>query len=161
MSAPQPSDHVTRRESEARSLDLVQRIIISGLVAVVFRTFSAVLAAYLAIRGDQDLPPSSVIGLWVMTGVLGLATAATILLVNRRRPYSPWVLLGLLPLVISAPGFWANTHSAPAHDGPRPLSRIEICFRSLCEAGGDCSRDTMRRAEGLIVPALHTLDIAH
>ena len=103
MSAPQPSDPVTRRESEARSLDLVQRIIISALVAVVFGTFSAVLAAYLAIRGDQDLPPSSVIGLWVMTGVLGLATAATILLVNRRRPYSPWLLLGLLPLVISAP----------------------------------------------------------
>ena len=103
MSAPQPSDHVTRRESEARSLDLVQRIIISALVAVVFGTFSAVLAAYLAIRGDQDLPRSSVIGLWVMTGVLGLATAATILLVNRRRPYSPWLLLGLLPLVISAP----------------------------------------------------------
>jgi len=103
MSAPQPSDPVTRRESEARSLDLVQRIIISALVAVVFGTFSAVLAAYLAIRGDQDLPPSSVIGLWVMTGVLGLATAATILLVNRRRPYSAWVLLGLLPLVISAP----------------------------------------------------------
>jgi len=103
MSAPQPSDPVTRRESEARSLDLVQRIIISALVAVVFGTFSAVLAAYLAIRGDQDLPRSSVIGLWVMTGVLGLATAATILLVNCRRPYSPWVLLGLLPLVISAP----------------------------------------------------------
>jgi hypothetical protein len=103
MSAPQPSDHVTRRESEARSLDLVQRLIISALVAVVFGTFSAVLAAYLAIRGDQDLPPSSVIGLWVMTGVLGLATAATILLVNRRRPYSLWVVLGLLPLVISAP----------------------------------------------------------
>jgi hypothetical protein len=103
MSAPQPSDHATRRENEARSLDLVQRIIISALVAVVFGTFSAVLAAYLAIRGDQDLPPSSVIGLWIMTGVLGLATAVTILLVNRRRPYSPWVILGLSPMVISAP----------------------------------------------------------
>ena len=103
MSAPQPSDHATTRENEARSLDVVQRVIISALVAMVFGTFSAVLAAYLVIRGDQDLPPSSVTGLWVMTGVLGLATAATILLVNRRRPYSPWVLLGLLPLVISAP----------------------------------------------------------
>jgi hypothetical protein len=38
-----------------------------------------------------------------MTGVMGLATAATILLVNRRRPYSLWVLLGLLPMAISAP----------------------------------------------------------
>jgi hypothetical protein len=102
MSAPQPNDHATRRENESRSLDLVQRVIISALVAMVFGTFSAVLAAYLVIRGDRDLPHSSVIGLWVMTGVLGLATAAAILVVNRRRPYSPWVLLGLLPMAISA-----------------------------------------------------------
>ena len=91
------------RKREERSLDLVQRIIISALVAVVFGTFSAVLAAYLVIRGEQDLPSFSVTGLWIMTGVLGLATAATILLINRRRPYSPWVLLGLLPMAISAP----------------------------------------------------------
>jgi len=38
-----------------------------------------------------------------MTGVLGVATAAVILLVNRRRPYSPWIILGLLPMAISAP----------------------------------------------------------
>jgi hypothetical protein len=38
-----------------------------------------------------------------MTGVLGLVTAAAILLINRRKPYSPWVLLGLLPMAISAP----------------------------------------------------------
>ena len=103
MSTPRPDRHSIRRENEARSLDLVQRVIISGLVAIVFGTFAAVLAAYLAIRGDQDLPPVSVTGLWIMTGVLGLATAAAILLINRRRPYSPWVLLGLLPMVISAP----------------------------------------------------------
>jgi Zn-dependent protease with chaperone function len=84
-------------------LDLVQRVIVSGLVVIVFGTFAAVLAAYLAIRGDDDLPRFSVIGLWIMTGVMGLATAAAILLINRRRPYSPWVLLGLLPMVISAP----------------------------------------------------------
>jgi hypothetical protein len=38
-----------------------------------------------------------------MTGVLGLATAAAILLINRRKPYNPLVLLGLLPMAISAP----------------------------------------------------------
>jgi hypothetical protein len=99
----QSPDHRTRQENEARSLDVTQRAIVSALVGIVFGTFSAVLAAYLAIRGDQDLPSFSVTGLWIMTGVMGLATAATILLVNRRRPYSPWVLLGLLPMVISAP----------------------------------------------------------
>jgi hypothetical protein len=104
---PNRQDYAARnreaRKREARSLDLVQRMIISALVAIVFGTFSAVLAAYLVIRGDQDLPSFSVTGLWVMTGVLGLATAAAILLINRRRPYSPWVLLGLLPMAISAP----------------------------------------------------------
>jgi ABC-type Fe3+ transport system permease subunit len=110
MSASGPSDHSVRRrahegrrQQEARSLDLVQRVIVSALVAIVFGTFSAVLAAYLAVRGDQDLPRFSVVGLWIMTGVLGLVTAAGILLINRRKPYSPWVLLGLLPMVISAP----------------------------------------------------------
>jgi hypothetical protein len=103
MSASQPSNDSARRKREARSLDVVQRIVISVLVAVVFGTFAAVLAAYLAIAGDRDLPRSSVIGLWIMTGVMGLATAAAILLINRRRPYSPWVLVGLLPMAISAP----------------------------------------------------------
>jgi hypothetical protein len=108
MSSSQPGQSSGRsereaRQREARSLDLVQRIIISALVAVVFGTFAAVLAAYLAVRGDQDLPHFSVVGLWIMTGVLGLVTAAAILLINRQRPYSPWVLLGLLPMAISAP----------------------------------------------------------
>jgi hypothetical protein len=99
----QADDRRSRQEHEARSLDVTQRAIVSALVGIVFGMFSAVLAAYLAIRGDQDLPSFSVTGLWIMTGVMGLATAATILLVNRRRPYSLWVLLGLLPMAISAP----------------------------------------------------------
>lgn len=103
MTTSSSGDHSTRREHEERSLDLVQRMIISVLVGVAFGTFAAVLAAYLAIRGDQDLPHVSVVGLWIMSGVLGLVTAAAILLINRKRPYSPWVLLGLLPIVITAP----------------------------------------------------------
>jgi protein-tyrosine phosphatase len=66
--------------------------------------FAAVLAAYLVAYGNQDLARGDVIGLWVMSGVVGLLTAAAILVVNRRRPYSPLVLLGLLPMAIS--GFW-------------------------------------------------------
>ena len=96
----QSGDHRMRREHEERSLDVTQRAIVSALVGIVF---SAGLAAYLAIRGDQDLPSFSVTGLWIMTGVMGLATAAAILVINRRRPYSPLVLLGLLPMAISAP----------------------------------------------------------
>jgi hypothetical protein len=42
-----------------------------------------------------------------MTGVLGLGTAAVMLVINRRRPYSPWVLFGLLPMAAS--GYWILT----------------------------------------------------
>jgi hypothetical protein len=101
MSSSPPSRRA--RQREAKSLELTQRVILSVIVAVVFGSFSAVLAAYLAVRGDQDLPHFSVVGLWIMSGVMGLATAAAILLINRRRPYSPWVLLGLLPMAISTP----------------------------------------------------------
>src|SRR4029450_9189560 len=76
MSSSQPGRSSARNEHD-RSLDLVQRVIISALVAVVFGTFAAVLAAYLAIRGDQDLPHFSVVGLWIMSRVLGLGTAAS------------------------------------------------------------------------------------
>jgi hypothetical protein len=90
------------RAEEERRLEAVQRIIISALVGVVLGSFSSVLAVYLAVRGARDLPRDSVLLLWFMTGVIGLITAAAILLVQRRRPYSPWVALGLLPLLISA-----------------------------------------------------------
>jgi 4-amino-4-deoxy-L-arabinose transferase-like glycosyltransferase len=103
MSALQPNNHSARRKQHAQSADLVQRVVVSALIAVVFGAFAAVLAAYLALAGDKDLPPTSVIGLWIMTGVMGLGAAVAVLLINRRRPYSPWVLLGLLPMAISAP----------------------------------------------------------
>ncbi len=95
------------RQRENKSLDLVQRMIMSALVGVVFGSLAAVLALYLAIRGDEDLPHASVVGLWIMTGLFGLATAAAVLLLNRRRPFSPWVLLGLLPMAVS--GYWILT----------------------------------------------------
>jgi ABC-type thiamin/hydroxymethylpyrimidine transport system permease subunit len=104
MSQPGSDQPLTPRQREKQSLDVVQRAVISALIGVVFGLFAAVLAAYLVVYGSLDLAPGDVIGLWVMTGVVGLLTAAAILVVNRRRPYSPWVILGLLPMAIS--GFW-------------------------------------------------------
>ena len=92
---------LTRREQDEQSLDFVQRMVISGLVAVSLGTVPVVLAAYLAIRGEVDLPPSSVRGMWVMSGVTGLVVAAVILLINRKRPHSPWILVGLVPMAAS------------------------------------------------------------
>lgn len=89
---------------DVRSLDFVQRLIASSAIGLFIGSLSVVLAIYLAARGEADLPRDSVLGLWVMTGVIGLVTAAAVLLLHRRRWYSPWVLLGLLPMIGSA--YW-------------------------------------------------------
>jgi len=89
---------------EERSLDLVQRVIASSAIGLFVGSISVVLAAYLAASGMHELPRDSVVGLWVMTGVIGLVTAAAVLVLHRRRWFSPLVLLGLLPMAVSA--YW-------------------------------------------------------
>ena len=89
--------------TEQRSLDLVQRMVISALIIVVFGLFAAMLAVYIAVCPEES-SRSSTIGLWAMSGVFGLSSAAAVLVVNRRRPYSPWVILGLVPMAVAA--FW-------------------------------------------------------
>jgi hypothetical protein len=93
-----------REGAEQRSLDFVQRMVISALIIVVFGLFAAVLAGYLAIYPVGLESQGDRIGLWIMSGVVGLVCAAAVLITNRRRPYSPWVILGLLPMAASA--YW-------------------------------------------------------
>ena len=91
-----------RRRSQPRLRPTADRVLRRGLF---IGSLSVVLAAYLAARRRrQDLPRDSVIGLWVMTGVIGLVTAAAVLVLHRRPWYAPWVLLGLLPMLVSA--YW-------------------------------------------------------
>ncbi|HEY5979943.1 MAG TPA: hypothetical protein VIT41_09940 [Microlunatus sp.] len=89
---------------EKRSLDFVQRLIASSAIGLFIGSLAVVLAAYLAASGVHVLPRADVIGLWVMTGVIGLVTAGAVLVLHRRHVYSPWVLLGLLPMAASA--YW-------------------------------------------------------
>lgn len=91
-------------DGEGRSLDLVQRLLVSLLLGGVIGMVAGVLAYYAATRGASELPRDSVVGLWVMTGVIGLVGAAGVLVLNRRKPWNPFVLLGLTPMVIAA--FW-------------------------------------------------------
>ena len=83
-------EHSSHTEVEAKSLDVVQRVDLSVLLVFALGARSAVLAAYLVLRDDQDLAPSDVIGLWVMSGVVGLVTAAAILVINRASPTTRW-----------------------------------------------------------------------
>ncbi len=104
-SAMAAGGQVTRREDEEASLDLVQRVVVSALLIAVFGALAAVLAAYVA-GPQEDVSHGDAIGLWVMTGVVGVITAAAVLIVNRRPPYSPWVLLGFVPMAASAYGLF-------------------------------------------------------
>ncbi len=94
----------TTTESERRSLDLVQRMVVSFLLGGVIAMVAAVLALFVVTRAQYELPYDSVIGLWIMTGVIGLAGAVTVLIINRRRPYHPLVVLGLAPMAVA--GYW-------------------------------------------------------
>jgi hypothetical protein len=99
------TDEARRYAAEdERSLDFVQRLIASSAIGLFMGSLAAVLAAYLAVSGVHELPRDSVIGLWVMTGIIGLVTAAAVVVMHRRRWYSPFVLLGLLPMIASA--YW-------------------------------------------------------
>jgi len=89
-------------EEAERDAESVQRVIISTLVGLVFGSIAVVLAAYISVWGARDLSPSDILVLWVMSGVIGLVTAAAVLVVQQRRPYSPWVVLGLVPMAVSA-----------------------------------------------------------
>jgi multisubunit Na+/H+ antiporter MnhC subunit len=45
---------------------------------------------------------TSGVGLWVMSGVVGLMTTVGVLLIHQRSLVSPWLLLGVLPTAVSA-----------------------------------------------------------
>lgn len=97
-----PRDPVeVEHEKDEVSLDLVQRVVASVLAVVVGGGISVLLAAYTALDAGA-LERGSVIGLWVMSGVAGLLTTAAVLVINRRHPYSPLLLVGLLPMAVSA-----------------------------------------------------------
>lgn len=86
---------------EGRSLDLVQRTLVSLLAGGVIAMVAVVLAYYVATRGQTDLPRDSVVGLWVMSGVIGLAGSATVLVLNRKKAWHPLVIVGLVPMLIA------------------------------------------------------------
>jgi hypothetical protein len=90
------------REAEEKSLDLVQRVVISALCVVVFGGPTAALGAYSAF--STAISRSDSIGLWVMCGLVGVLAAVAVLLINRRKPYSPLALVGLVPAVVAA--YW-------------------------------------------------------
>lgn len=105
---PQQARDLDRAEQEKdeQSLDLVQRIVASVLALVVGGGIAVLLSTLTALDA-LGFDPASRIGLWVMGGVAGLLTAAAVLVINRRHPYSPLLVLGLIPMAVAAYWVWS------------------------------------------------------
>lgn len=101
-----PEEQERDKAEDERSLDVVQRVVTSVLAIVVGGGISTLLALN-TVLGYGSPDRSSHIGLWVLSGVTGILTMAAVLVINRRHPYSPMLLLGLLPLALSAYSIWA------------------------------------------------------
>ena len=91
-------------DAEEKSLDLVQRMVISAILCVVFGAPTAALAASAPHRAQTN--PADATGLWVMGLLLGVVTVQAVLFTNRRRPWHPAALVGLLPSALSAYWMW-------------------------------------------------------
>ena len=102
---PRDPDQVEKEKDEV-SLDLVQRVVASVLAIVVGGGIAVILAAFSAMDAG-GLDRGSVIGLWVVSGIAGLLVTAAVLMINRRHPYSPLLVVGLLPMAVSA--LWVLT----------------------------------------------------
>ena len=147
-------------EGEAKSLDLVQRLTVSVLVGGIVGFVASVLALYVASRGRADLPRDSQLGLWAMTGVIGLLGAAGVLLLNRQKPWHPAIVLGLTPMIVAGPREAAGVgfcfarmfHPAMRHVGP---TRSELGIPTVFNILGPLSHPggVTRQVLGVADPA--------
>lgn len=91
---PAPRDHA----AETRSVTRVQRWVMSTLMV----TTVAHLAVGLIVAAMflEDPRPGARVGLCLIAGAFGVLAVAGALLIHGRRPWSPWLALGLIPTVV-------------------------------------------------------------
>jgi hypothetical protein len=83
---------------DAMSLTRVQRWVMSTLAV----TTILHLAAGLVIAAMYVDTLDAQIGLLVIAAAFGVISVAVGLMIHRRRPLSPWLLLGVLPAAVGA-----------------------------------------------------------
>ncbi|HZX01416.1 hypothetical protein [Kribbella sp.] len=84
------------------NIETVQRWVVSAVLFHVGTVPAVTLAVY-SIGVSHDTFGKGV-GLWFMSGVIGVLTAAGILAIHRRSLLSPWLVLGVLPTAVT--GFY-------------------------------------------------------
>ena len=91
-----------RRQPRPMKIETVQRWVASVILIHVGSVPAVSLAVYSI--GVTHTDRGRGIGLWLMSAVIGLLTIAGVRLIFQRTPLSPWLLLGILPTVVT--GFY-------------------------------------------------------
>lgn len=81
----------------------VQQWVASALLLVVGLTPTVALAWVSLLMNLEEGARDRAVGLWAFSAVWGIATIAGVLLIHRRSPLSPWLLIGVVPAVVVAP----------------------------------------------------------
>jgi hypothetical protein len=84
------------------NIETVQRWVATAILFHVGSVPAVTLAVYSIGIASHDFGRG--VGLWLMSAVIGLLTAAGILAIHRRSPLSFWLIPGILPTLVT--GFW-------------------------------------------------------
>jgi hypothetical protein len=84
------------------NIETVQRWVASVILIHVGSVPAITLAVYSIGVAATDYGKG--VGLWLMSGVIGLLTVAGVLAIFRRTPLSVWLVAGILPTAVT--GFY-------------------------------------------------------
>jgi hypothetical protein len=85
------------------SITRVQQWVASSVIFMVGMGIAGPMAAVSQFMEDGRGAPGAAVGLWIMSALWGVATAAAILIVHQHRLLSAWLLLGLVPAAVAFP----------------------------------------------------------
>ncbi|MEU8222571.1 hypothetical protein [Kribbella sp. NPDC048915] len=90
---------IRRRTPRPMNIETVQRWVVSAILFHVGSVPAVTLAVYSIGVAKDDFGKG--VGLWLMSGVIGVLTAVGILAIHKRGPLSPWVIPGILPTAVT------------------------------------------------------------
>jgi hypothetical protein len=93
---------IRRRQPKPMKIETVQKWVASVILFHVGSVPAVSLAVYSI--GFTKHDHGRGIGLWLMSGVIGLLTIAGMRLIHHRNPLTPWLIFGILPTAIT--GFY-------------------------------------------------------
>jgi hypothetical protein len=81
-------------------IETVQRWVFAVILIHIGGSPTLALAAYSP--HAEETKHSTGVGLWIMSGVVGLATTAGVRVIVQRSLLSPWLIVGILPMAAAA-----------------------------------------------------------